>query len=155
LTTYYVRNEIPVFRDGAGSSVDGEGELILGDDVEPLAITSLITRKATPPINIIHVTRYIRHALPNTFLADPDSATNITYTASAIDSITVRAAFSAAVLDNPALRNLDNYSISPSLTISAITPEATTNPTYVDITTSEQKEGESYTLTIYITLEAA
>jgi len=63
---------------------------------------------------------------------------------------TWRVTFSVPVLDNAALRSASNYSFSPDLTVVGIIPESTTNPNYVDIETSEQLDGQSYTLTIHL-----
>lgn len=72
-----------------------------------------------------------------------------------IASITVmsptqlRVIFNCPALDTPALRAVVNYSISPSLTIYSVTPEAVVSPTYVDLLVDEQKTGVTYTLTMY------
>lgn len=67
---------------------------------------------------------------------------------------TWRVVFSNPVLDNVALRNAVNYTFSPDLDVVAVTPEAAAAPGYVDLETSEQKDGEAYTLTIHL-VEAA
>lgn len=67
---------------------------------------------------------------------------------------TWRVTFSVPVLDNAALAAIANYIFSPILIVVSIVPEAVANPGYVDITTSEQLDGQSYTLTIHL-VEAA
>ena len=82
-------------------------------------------------------------------------------TISSIDvssSTQIRINFSVPVLDNPALVNTGNYQTAPSLTIVSVTPETGyvgPGPTYVDIVTSEQLDGQSYTLTIHNVEEAS
>ncbi len=61
-------------------------------------------------------------------------------------STMIRVTFEAAAVGNTALSNPDNYVITPSLAVHSVAPEATTNPSYVDLVIDEQKDGESYTL---------
>jgi len=65
-----------------------------------------------------------------------------------LSSTSIKVTFQFAANDNAALRAPGNYLISPSLTVSAVTPEAVTNPTYVTLTVGEQKNGESYSVTL-------
>jgi len=65
-----------------------------------------------------------------------------------------RVTFTVPVLDNAALRNALNYEFSPALSVVSVTPESATNPSYVDLETTEQKDAETYTLTIHL-VEAA
>jgi hypothetical protein len=66
----------------------------------------------------------------------------------ALSSTSIRVNFVYPANDNAALSAASNYLISPSLTVEAVTPEAVVNPTYVVLTVSEQKQGESYTVTL-------
>jgi len=66
----------------------------------------------------------------------------------------VRVTFDRAAVDNAALRNADNYQITPVLSVSAVVPETVANPTYVDLTIDEQTTGVSYTVAL-LRIEAA
>lgn len=70
----------------------------------------------------------------------------------AVDSTTVRLTFDVDVVDNAALRNPANYTFVPVLTPVAIT---VVSPTVVDVTVSEQLDGQSYIPTVIQTLEPA
>ena len=81
-------------------------------------------------------------------------AVALTATAASTSSTNIRVTFSAPVKDNGPLSALSSYSTSPSLDISAVTPEDTANPNYADLTTEEQKQGVNYTVSIHL-VEAA
>jgi hypothetical protein len=74
--------------------------------------------------------------------------------AASTDSTTVRITFSVPVKDNPALSSPACYSITPSLGVLLVAPEAIPDPNYVDLTTVEQKHGENYTVEVHM-VEAA
>ena len=76
-------------------------------------------------------------------------------TAAALDTTTVRVTFTTPVKNNAPLYALSTYSITPALTILAVTPEVAVDPGYVDLTTNEQKDGESYTVEVHIVEAAA
>ena len=78
------------------------------------------------------------------------AAAVLTATATSIDSTTIRVTFSVPMSNNQALLNPGNYSTTPSLSVLAATPESVPNANYVDITTSEQKQGESYVVDVHI-----
>lgn len=77
-------------------------------------------------------------------------AAALTAIAASINSTTIRVTFSVPMSNNQALVNPGSYSSTPSLSILAATPEGIPNPNYVDLTTSEQKQGESYVVDIHI-----
>lgn len=87
--------------------------------------------------------------------AATSSTAGISFVATATDSVTIRVTFSAPVIDNVALRNVSNWIITPSLTVQSVSPEAVTDPTYIDLTVEEMKDSESYTLEAHNTLTAA
>lgn len=60
----------------------------------------------------------------------------------------VRATFSAPIEPSPDLSDVSLWSIDPPLTIVRVVPEASDAPTYADITTTEQRDGRVYTLTL-------
>lgn len=68
----------------------------------------------------------------------------------AITSTKVRVTFDRGMLNNTALKNVGNYSISPqtpgaaNLYLSSVEPENKTYPTFVDIITSEMTDGAMY-----------
>lgn len=73
-------------------------------------------------------------------------------TAVATSSTAVRASFDSPMLDNVALSDLTNYSISPTasgspVAVTAVVPEAVAEPTYVDLTVTEMTDGEGYEVT--------
>ena len=70
------------------------------------------------------------------------------------DSTTVRVTFSAPVIDNAVLRYTGAYEFNPPLTVTAVNPENVVTPDWIDLTVSEMKQGQSYTLTIH-TISAA
>lgn len=82
-------------------------------------------------------------------IAGKSSATVPSFTVSVTNERRIRVTFSQPVLNNPALVASGNYQFTPSLTVSAITPEAVSSPNYVDIDFStEMINGQSYTLKI-------
>lgn len=75
-----------------------------------------------------------------------------------VSSTQLRVNFSVPVKDNPALTTLANYETSPALTLISIMPEsgyAGEGPTYVDLVTSEQIDGQAYTFVIHNVEEAS
>jgi hypothetical protein len=64
----------------------------------------------------------------------------------AISSTQLQVTFSDPVVDNAALRSLDNYEVTPHLDLLGI---EVTSPTTVVLTTSEQRLGEIYTCFVY------
>lgn len=64
------------------------------------------------------------------------------------DSTTVRIEFNVAAKNNNALRTPGNYVITPDLEVLSVTPEAGDAPTYVLLTTEEQKQDEEYSVEI-------
>lgn len=64
------------------------------------------------------------------------------------DSTTVRIDFNVAAKDNVALRTPDNYVVTPTLEVLSVSPEAGGSPTYVLLTTEEQKQNENYSVEI-------
>lgn len=84
-----------------------------------------------------------------------DIALSVTRT----DSTHLRVTFSRAVRFTPWVTSLLNWSvrdrlgIAPALTVRAISPQNTTAPSYVDLTTAEQRSGVSYIVEAYV-LEA-
>lgn len=60
----------------------------------------------------------------------------------------IRVNFEYSAVDNAALRNVDNYVISPELEVFSVTPEVHSTPSYVDLEIDEQKTGTEYTLTL-------
>lgn len=101
-------------------------------------------------------TRVVRDKYALMAIGSPPSASPSVEISSVVSTspTTWRVTFSIPVLDNVALRAIVNYVFSPALTVVSITPEAVADPNYVDITTSEQLDGQSYTLTIHL-VEAA
>lgn len=78
----------------------------------------------------------------------------LTMTATATSSTTVRATFSFPV--NPLnLTNVGAWGVSPSLTVTGATLNDPTEVDYVDLTTGIQLGGQTYTLTLSFTPEAA
>jgi len=65
-----------------------------------------------------------------------------------LSSTSIRIRFLYPAFDNAALRSVANYLISPSLIVYSVTPQAITNPTYVDLVIDEQATGASYTVTL-------
>ena len=63
-------------------------------------------------------------------------ATELTALMSASSNTNVRVTFSAPVFNNVALLNTGSYVFVPSIIVSTVTPEAITNPNYVDLTVS-------------------
>lgn len=72
-----------------------------------------------------------------------------------LDSTTIRAHLSLPIKRNAALTSLTNYEVSPYLEVKAVTPENVVNPTYIDITLSEMKDGTTYSLYIHNPLDPA
>lgn len=66
----------------------------------------------------------------------------------------VRVNFDVPALLNAALINPANYVITPTLAVTAVSPEPVAEPTYVILTTDEQKGGTSYNIEIQV-VEAA
>lgn len=65
----------------------------------------------------------------------------------------IRVTFDGPVVDNAALRSVSNYTISGGsvpITINSVVPQSVSQPTYVDLMTSEAKTGVSYTLNIHV-----
>jgi len=67
---------------------------------------------------------------------------------------TVKVTFDVPALDNAALRSVSSYTISPTLDVKGVTPEAVANPTYVVLDVTEQTTGVAYTMTLVL-LKAA
>lgn len=66
------------------------------------------------------------------------------------DPNTVRVTFDSPMLNDADLNNPANYSIAAgagaaTVSVTAVTPEAVGNPTYVDLTTGEHTNGKTYT----------
>lgn len=57
----------------------------------------------------------------------------------------IRVTFGGPIVDNIALSSLGSYEVSPALELLSVTPEAVASPTYVDIVTAEQIDGQAYT----------
>lgn len=66
----------------------------------------------------------------------------------------IRVTFERPALKNEALSSADNYRITPSLGVHAVTVPAGLVAAYVDLTIDEQKTGEAYTLEL-LRIEAA
>jgi hypothetical protein len=62
----------------------------------------------------------------------------------ALDARTIRVTFAAPMIDNVALRNPNNYTFTPSLTVSEVEPEAAINPTYVDLHLATEMRSITY-----------
>lgn len=77
---------------------------------------------------------------------------NITF--ESVDSTHVRATFSAAVLDNPAIRCLDLWLLTPTpsgvpIKVLEVVPEQTPETTSVLLTTTEHLQSGNYIGTLY------
>lgn len=72
----------------------------------------------------------------------------------ALTPTTIKVTFVYPALDNVALRSPASYRITPALTIHAVTPEVTANPTYVILQIDEQKDLQVYDLEL-VRIEAA
>lgn len=66
----------------------------------------------------------------------------------ALSSTSIKVNFAYPATDNAALRSTASYLISPSLEISAVEPEEAATPSYVVLTIEEQKDSESYSITL-------
>ena len=67
---------------------------------------------------------------------------------SVLSPTSIRVNFVVPAINNAALVNVGNYVITPTLTVYSVTPGGGGNPSYVDLVISEQKTGQSYTLTL-------
>lgn len=85
---------------------------------------------------------------------------DVELTVTRIDETTVRVTFDRAVLSSPWLtapinwRVYDPLAVAPDLLVYSIAPEAVASPSYVDLTTDEQRTGVDYAAEAY-RLEAA
>jgi hypothetical protein len=64
----------------------------------------------------------------------------------ALSATTIRVAFQHPATLNEALSAPGNYKITPTLAVLVVTPEAVSNPTYVDLDIDEQEDGILYQL---------
>lgn len=64
----------------------------------------------------------------------------------ALGATTIRVTFQYPATLNEALSAPGNYKITPTLAVNAVTPEAVSNPTYVDLEIDEQEDGVLYQL---------
>lgn len=64
-----------------------------------------------------------------------------------LSSTSIRVNFEYVAVNNSALVNPGNYVITPTLAVHTVTP-GPGNPSYVILTTDEQKSGQSYSLSL-------
>lgn len=69
-----------------------------------------------------------------------------------IDENTIRVTFTDPLVDDDALKQPSNFVVTGDTTVDvlAATPEDVANPTFVDLTTTEHKQGGNYTVTVLV-----
>lgn len=74
--------------------------------------------------------------------------TEIEYTAVALTHKTVKVTFAQPMVDNEALRCTGAFVFDPPLEVSAVTPEAVAEPTYVILDVEEMEDDFPFTVTV-------
>ena len=69
-------------------------------------------------------------------------------TITVLSSTSLKVEFTLPIKNNVTVTMPEVYEITPYLEVISVTAEDVADPTYVMLTTAEQKDGESYTITI-------
>ena len=137
--------------DGSGlcgsiSTANGEGSAIVWSKGASSCLATPLGRG-----NLIHAA----HGLCEAVVTPLGHLENyVEFVPEARSSVLARITFGRGMLDNGALRSKYSYSLVPkfptavALSIVSVTPEAVTNPTYVNIETTEMTDGETYIATV-------